>query len=49
MPVILKPNGPLLDSLKASPGRFVIKTKISATDPVTGETDVDKRNFRLRR
>lgn len=49
VPVILKPDGPLLESFKASPGRFVIMTTISATDPVTGETDVDKRNFRLRR
>ena len=49
IPVILTPNGALLKAFKASPGRFVIKTKISATDPATGETDVDTRNFRLKR
>jgi len=31
------------------PGRFIIKTRISARDPVTGEADVDTRNFRLKR
>ena len=49
VPVILKPNGPLLKGFKAFPGRFIIKTRVSATDPVTGEADVDTRNFRLKR
>jgi hypothetical protein len=40
-----KPNGPLLKQLKESPGKFKLAVTINATDPVTGETDVDRRTF----
>ena len=47
--VTLTPNGPLLKALKAFPGRFKIKSTVTATNPVTGEVDTDKRTFRLKR
>jgi len=40
-----KPNGPLLKQLKDNPGRFKLAVTINASDPVTGETDIDKRTF----
>jgi hypothetical protein len=43
-----KPNGPLLKELKENPGKFKLAVTISASDPVTGETDVDKRTYRFK-
>jgi hypothetical protein len=44
-----KPNGALLKALKASPGRFKLVNRISATDPATGATDAISRVFRFKR
>jgi hypothetical protein len=44
-----KPNGPLLKALKASPGRFKLVNRITATDPLTGATDAISRVFRFKR
>ncbi len=46
--VILKPNGPLLKSLKADTGKFKLKVTVTATDPTTGETDTDRRTYRFK-
>jgi hypothetical protein len=35
--------------LKASPGRFKLVNRISATDPATGATDAISRVFRFKR
>jgi hypothetical protein len=45
----LKPNGPLLKGMKASPGRYRINSRVTATDPLTGATDAISRSFRLKR
>jgi hypothetical protein len=44
-----KPNGPLLKSLKAQPGKFKLVNKITATDPTTGLTDSISRTFKFKR
>jgi hypothetical protein len=46
--VILKPNGPLLNDLKADTGKFKLKVEVTATDPTTGETDTDRRTYRFK-
>jgi hypothetical protein len=45
----IKPSGPLLKVLKASPGRYKIISRITATDPVTGATDTIAHSFKLKR
>ena len=44
-----KPNGPLLKAMKATPGKFRLINRITATDPATGATDAISRSFRLKR
>jgi len=45
----LQPNGPLMKSLKARPGRFKLVSSVTATDVVTGATDTIAHTFRLKR
>jgi hypothetical protein len=45
----LKPSGPLLKLLKASPGRYKLISHITATDPATGATDQIAHSFKLKR
>ena len=44
-----KPNGPLLKSMKAEPGKFRLVNTITATDPTTGLTDAISRTFKFKR
>lgn len=44
-----KPNGPLLSSMKDTPGRFRLVNHITATDPATGAQDSISRSFRFKR
>jgi hypothetical protein len=44
-----KPNRPLLKAMKDHPGRFKIRTAITATDPSTGASDAISGTFRLKR
>jgi hypothetical protein len=44
-----KPNGPLLRAMKASPGKYKIRSKITATNPATGAVETISRTFRLKR
>jgi hypothetical protein len=43
--VRIKPNGPLLRAMKAETGKFKLLVTVRASDPVTGEIDVDKRGY----
>jgi hypothetical protein len=45
----IKPNGPLLKGMKASPGKYKIRSKITATDLATGAVETIARTFRLKR
>ena len=45
----IKPNGPLLRLLKASPGRYKLVSHVTATDSVTGAVDNIAHSFRLKR
>jgi len=45
----IKPSGPLLKLLKASPGRYKVISHITATDPATGATDQIAHSFKLKR
>lgn len=45
----IKPSGPLLKLLKASPGRYKVISQVSATDPATGATDQISHAFKLKR
>jgi hypothetical protein len=45
----IKPNGPLLRAMKASPGRFKLVSSVNATDPATGATDAIAHAFKLKR
>ncbi len=45
----IKPSGPLLKILKASPGRYKVISHVSATDPATGATDQIAHSFKLKR
>jgi hypothetical protein len=44
-----KPNGPLLKAMKEHPGRFKVRTKITATDLSTGASETISGTFRLKR
>jgi hypothetical protein len=44
-----QPNGPLLKSMKAAPGRFKIISSLTATDSLTGATDTISHTFKLKR
>ncbi|MFL5907256.1 MAG: hypothetical protein ACJ75Z_06620 [Solirubrobacterales bacterium] len=46
---IIKPNGPLLKSMKANTGRFRLVSSMTATDQATGATDSISHAFRLKR
>jgi hypothetical protein len=46
---LIKPNGPLLKSMKASPGKFRIVSQMTATDVSTGATDSISHTFKLKR
>lgn len=46
---IIKPNGPLLRSMKAEPGRFRLVSHMTATDSTTGAQDSISHSFRLKR
>jgi hypothetical protein len=45
----IKPSGPLLKLMKASPGRYKLISHITATDPSTGATDPIVHSFKLKR
>ena len=45
----LKPTGPLLKLMKASPGRYKLVSHVKATDPATGAVDKIAHSFRLKR
>lgn len=45
----IKPSGPLLKLLKASPGRYKLISNVTATDPATGATDQIAHSFKLKR
>jgi hypothetical protein len=45
----LKPSGPLKKILVASPGRYKLISRITATDPATGATDQIAHSFKLKR
>ena len=45
----IKPSGPLLKLLKASPGRYKVISNVTATDPATGATDQIAHSFKLKR
>jgi len=44
-----QPNGPLLKEMKASPGKFKVRTNITATNSTTGAVESIARTFRLKR
>ena len=44
----LKPNGPLLDAIKADKGRAKLQATLTATNVATGEIDVDKATFKFK-
>jgi hypothetical protein len=46
---IIKPNGPLLRSMKANTGRFRLVSHMTATDSSTGAQDSISHTFRLKR
>jgi hypothetical protein len=46
---IIKPNGPLLKSMKADTGKFRLVSNMTATDPATGATDAISHTFKLKR
>jgi hypothetical protein len=46
---ILKPNGPLLKSMKADTGRFRLVSHMTATDASTGAMDNIAHTFKLKR
>jgi hypothetical protein len=46
--VRIKPNGPLLKAMKAETGKFKLAVTIRASDPTTGETDIDKRTYKFK-
>jgi len=46
---VIKPNGPLLASMKANPGRFRLVSHMTATDMSSGATDAIAHSFRLKR
>jgi len=46
---IIKPNGPLLKSMKADTGKFRLVSHMTATDVSTGATDAIAHTFRLKR
>jgi hypothetical protein len=45
----LKPSGPLKKLLRATPGRYKLISRITATDPATGATDQIAHTFKLKR
>ena len=45
----IKPSGTLLKLLKASPGRYKIVSRVTATDPATGATEQIAHGFKLKR
>lgn len=45
----IKPNGPLLKAMKAHPGRFKLRTTITATNVATGAAETISGTFRLKR
>jgi hypothetical protein len=45
----IKPNGPLLKGMKATPGKYKIRSKITATNLATGAVETIARTFRLKR
>jgi hypothetical protein len=45
----IKPSGPLLKLMKATPGRYKLVSHIKATDPATGARDKISHAFRLKR
>ncbi len=44
-----QPNGPLLKSMRATPGKFRIISSLTATNPATGAIDTISNTFRLKR
>lgn len=47
--LFLKPNGPTLKAMKAKPGKFKIRTKVSASSPTTGQSETITKTFNLKR
>jgi hypothetical protein len=46
---VIKPNGPLLKSMKADTGKFRLVSNMTATDLATGATDAISHTFKLKR
>jgi hypothetical protein len=46
---VIKPNGPLLKSMKADTGKFKVVSNMTATDLATGATDAISHTFKLKR
>jgi hypothetical protein len=46
---VIKPNGPLLKSMKAETGKFRLVSHMTATDTTTGATDSISHSFRLKK
>lgn len=44
-----KPSGPLQKAIRDGGKKSKLKSTIVATDPTTGETDVDKRTFKFKK
>ena len=45
----LKPNKPARAAIKANIGSSKLRTKVTATNTATGETDTDSRTFKFKR
>ena len=43
------PNGPLLKAMKADPGKYKIRSSLTATSTTTGASETISRTFKLKR
>jgi hypothetical protein len=44
-----KPNGPLLKAMKADPGKYKVRSTVTATNVTTGAAETASRTFKLKR